>query len=81
MCDLKSTERMDVFMTNTEELRRIIRESGLKYMAIAAKMGLTPYGLQKKIDNKNEFKASEIVNLCEILKIDSPEERERIFFN
>ena len=68
-------------MTDTKELRKLIEESGLKYSAIADKMGLTYYGLQKKINNVNEFKASEIINLCEILKIDSLKDKERIFFN
>ena len=45
-------------MTDTNALRSIIADSGLKYKAIAEIMGLTPYALQMKIDNETEFKAS-----------------------
>ena len=50
-------------MTDTNALRSIIADSGLKYKAIAEIMGLTPYALQMKIDNETEFKASEIDTL------------------
>ena len=67
-------------MTNTDRLKGLISNSGLKYLAIAEKMGLTYYGLQKKINNVTEFKASEIAMLCDILKISNSEEKESIFF-
>lgn len=67
-------------MTNAKLLREIVEKSGLKYKFIAEKMGLSRFGLMKKIDNENEFKASEIEKLCEILGIDSLEDREDIFF-
>lgn len=35
-------------MTDTNALRSIIADSGLKYKAIAEIMGLTPYALQMK---------------------------------
>lgn len=67
-------------MTNAKRLREIVEKSGLKYKFIAEKMGLSRFGLMKKIDNENEFKASEIERLCEILGINSLEDREDIFF-
>ena len=67
-------------MTDTERIRDIIKNSGLKYKTIASKLGLTYYGLQKKLDNKSEFKASEIKQLCEILSIKDMDVFE-IFFN
>lgn len=67
-------------MTNTELLMKYIDESGLKLYFIAEKMGLSRFGLAKKINNETEFKASEINMLCEILHIDSLEDRNRIFF-
>ena len=67
-------------MTDTKELQRIIEESGLKKSFIASKLGLTVYGLQKKVENRSQFKAEEIKILCEILRITSLRERERIFF-
>ena len=51
-------------MTDTNALRSIIADSGLKYKAIAEIMGLTPYALQMKIDNETEFKASEDKTMC-----------------
>lgn len=66
-------------MTDTEALRSVIHESGLKYKSIAQALGLTPYGLQKKIDNITEFKASEIALLADILSL-SEKQRDAIFF-
>ena len=67
-------------MTDTAELRQVIKDSGLKLEFIAQKLGLTRFGLQKKIENNSEFKASEILLLCEILNITSLRRREQIFF-
>ncbi|MGD6877872.1 helix-turn-helix domain-containing protein [Bacillus infantis] len=67
-------------MTNTSLLRNKIDGSGLKLKFIADKMGISYYTLQKKINNVTEFTASEIDMLCNILSIDSLEERQSIFF-
>ncbi|WP_303193480.1 toxin-antitoxin system, antitoxin component, Xre family protein [Hungatella hathewayi] len=67
-------------MTNTKELLQEIEKSGLKKSWIADKLSLSYHGLQKKINNCNEFKASEIMMLCDILHITSAERREEIFF-
>ena len=68
-------------MTNTELLNKKIEASGYKRNYIAKAIGLnSAYGLSKKINNETEFKATEINALCELLKIDSLEEKERIFF-
>lgn len=66
-------------MTNTKLLRDTVKKSGLKYKYIAETIGLTPFGLQKKIENDNEFKASEIKMLCCVLDL-SVQEKEEIFF-
>ena len=42
-------------MTNTEMLRDAIKARGLKYNYVAEQLGITPYALQKKIDNENDF--------------------------
>lgn len=68
-------------MTNTKLLNEEIENSGLKKGFIASKLGLTRYGLQKKIENENQFKAGEINVLCAILKITSLEKKESIFFD
>lgn len=67
-------------MTNTALLRNTINDSGLKLSYIARQMGLSAYGLQKKIDGDSEFKASEIAGLCDILKINDSRQRDAIFF-
>lgn len=67
-------------MTDTELLMRKIDESGLKRSFIAKKLGLSPYGLSKKINNENEFKGSEIKLLCRLLNIKTLTEKEAIFF-
>lgn len=66
-------------MTNSLLLRNTITASGLKYKYIAQKLGITAYGLQKKIDNASEFKASEIEKLSIILNL-STTQRDQIFF-
>lgn len=67
-------------MTNTVLLEKRIEESGLKRSYIAQMLGLSAYGLARKIKNESEFKTSEISGLCELLRIDSLEERNAIFF-
>jgi transcriptional regulator with XRE-family HTH domain len=68
-------------MTDTDALKKKIAEKGMKQVYIAEKMGLTSYGLANKINNKTEFKSSEIKFLCELLDITSLREKEAIFFN
>ena len=67
-------------MTDTERLREAIEKSGLKISGIIESMGIKSYTtLQAKIENRQEFKASEIAKLCEILHLDSAQ-MEEIFF-
>ena len=66
-------------MTNTLLLGKRIDDSGYKRSFLASKLGITAYGLSLKINNKTEFKASEINILCELLKIDT-RDRMKIFF-
>lgn len=68
-------------MTDTVALKKKIDESGYKQSYIAEKMGLTSFGFANKVNNKTEFKSSEIKLLCEILNISSLREKESIFFN
>lgn len=67
-------------MVDTQKLSKKIDESGLKKYYIASRIGLTTYGLQKKINNQTQFKANEIEKLCILLKIKTLEEKEIIFF-
>lgn len=68
------------YMTNTMLLRETIKKSGLKYRYIAQTMGITPYGLSKKINGETEFKASEIVVLTDVLGLNDTQ-RDNIFFD
>ena len=68
-------------MTDTALLEKRIAESGLKKGYIAKTIGLSAYGLTLKIRSSNEFKASEIVKLCDLLNITDPEEKSAIFFS
>ena len=65
-------------MTNTALLRKKIDESGYKLRFIAKQIGITYQGFLKKINNETEFKAKEIMILCDLLKIDI-QEKELIF--
>jgi hypothetical protein len=65
-------------VTDTKKLRKLVEASGLKYRFIAEKMNLSPFGLALKIDNKNDFKASEISELSIILGL-SEEQISSIF--
>ena len=67
-------------MTNTDRLKKAIDGSGLKISWILEMMGIKSYQtLQAKIENRQEFKASEIAKLCEILHLDASQMNE-IFF-
>ncbi len=67
-------------MTNSKLLRELIDEKGYKLKYVAEKLGLSSYGFQLKIDNKQEFKTSEVAVLCDILDITSLKKKEEIFF-
>ena len=66
-------------MTNTKLLREKIEASGLKLQYIADQLGITRFGLYKKLQDGSEFKPSQIVIFCDILKIETIEERAQIF--
>ena len=69
-----------VNVTNSEELNKLIKKSGLKRGYIADVVGISYYSLNKKINNESPFKAGEIQIMCELLGITDLEEKERIFF-
>ena len=67
-------------MTETEKLKKVISDSGLKYSYIAEKVGLTYQGLKNKIENKSLFNVEEVEKLCNILDITDINQKEEIFF-
>lgn len=56
-----------------------IRDSGMTIKAIARKSGILRETLYNKLNGSVEFKASEILNISNTLKL-SPDERNKIFF-
>ena len=67
-------------MTNTTELRKRIKDSGLKLGFIAERLGISYHWLNMKIDGKVPFKDYEIQILCELLNITDLNDKEFIFF-
>ncbi len=67
-------------MTDTVALKKLIKNSGLKYRFIASELNITYQGLKNKIENVNEFKTGEVDMLCKLLSITSLREKEKIFF-
>lgn len=68
-------------MTDVKLLNDKIDESGLKRNFIADQLGITPQGFYLKTSGKNEFTASQIQKLCDLLKITAQKEIKAIFFN
>ena len=66
-------------MTDTKMLEQIIKASGFKKAFLAEKIGLTPAGFYNCVNNRAEFKASQINILCKLLGIDA-ETKDAIFF-
>lgn len=67
-------------MTNTVLLDAKIEESGYRPAKIAEWVGISYKNLRLKITNKRGFKVSEVEKMCEILRINKPEEVNQIFF-
>ena len=67
-------------MTNTEQLRKSIKDSGIKISAIMESLGIKSYTtMREKINDSSEFTAKEIQILCSLLNL-TTKEREEIFF-
>ncbi len=64
-------------MTDKKELEIAILQSGLTKHEVAQKLGLSDMGFYQKLNNRTEFKASEIVALKEMLHIQSID---KVFF-
>lgn len=67
-------------MTNTQLLRQLIRDSGLKQSFIAEKLGMSSQGFHKYLIGQVEFRASQIRMLCDLLHIDDPALAEAVFY-
>ncbi len=67
-------------MTNTELLKKKVKESGLQTNFIVAKLGVSRAGWYRKLKGKSPFTAEQIQVMCDILHITSLREKEEIFF-
>lgn len=67
-------------MTNSELLKKIIEESGLKVGFIADYMGISRQSLWSKVNNLTPFNQYEIDKMCDVLKITSLRQKESVFF-
>lgn len=63
---------------NVELLKEKVRDSGMKVEPLARAVGLSREGFYKKLDRGTEWKPSQILVLCEYLRL-SEEDRQQIF--
>ena len=67
-------------MTNSDLLRKAIRDAGLKISAVMEALGIKSYTtMRDKINNVKNFTVREIEILCVLLHL-TKEQREQIFF-
>lgn len=67
-------------MTNTAQLKRLIKESGLKLTFIAAKLGISRTALYKKIEGLVPFTGPEIKVMCDLLHLKTWAKIQPVFF-
>lgn len=67
-------------MTNLKLLEEKIKASGLKKAYIADKIGVSASTFSALMNNRAEFKASQISAICKILDIQDNAEIRAIFF-
>lgn len=66
---------------NIPKLRAKIAERGIKYNDIAKQMNITPQALNRKMKGQIRFLLEDAIELCRILNIDDPIERNEIFLS
>lgn len=64
-------------MTNTLKLKALLIETGYTQEKLALKLGISVYSLHRKINNKAEFKVSEIQKISNLLGIT---DKDKYFF-
>ncbi len=67
-------------MTNTLKLRALLIENNLTNEDIAKKLGISKQSFSMKINNKREFKTSEIYKLSRFLNLSNSSDIMSIFF-
>jgi DNA-binding XRE family transcriptional regulator len=63
-------------MTDVNRLKEVVRDSGLKKVYIAERLGITYQGYLKKENGENEFMASEIKTMQELFGLSAKDTRE-----
>ena len=67
-------------LTDSDALKSLIKSRGLKLKFVEDHLGLTSYGFALKLNNKQEFKTSEVAALFDLLEIKSLKEKDSLFF-
>lgn len=66
-------------MIDTVRLEAAIKRKGMKKKFVAEQLGISAYGFSRKLMGRNEFTASEIAVLSDVLGL-TRAERDSIFF-
>lgn len=66
-------------MTDGKLLKEIAKAKQITLQEIADAVGLTRQGLSKKIENRSEFRVSEVTKISKLLGL-SEQQKQNIFF-
>lgn len=67
-------------MTNSELLKAKIKQCGISKGHICKKLDLSYGSLKKKLDGVVDFRLGEVETICNVLNINTMEEKNDIFF-
>ena len=59
-------------MVDTERLKSLINQSGIRKELIAGKCGMSISSLNNKLAQRTDFCIEEAVSICDLLQIDKP---------
>lgn len=66
-------------MTNTEQLKALLRQSGYKLRHVASVVGVSDNTLRSKLNGTSEFKLDEAERLASLLELDETQRIEYFF--
>ena len=66
-------------MTNGKLLKEIAKAKQITLQELADALGLTRQGLSKKIENRSEFRVSEVSKISDLLGLSEQQRREMFF--
>ncbi len=69
-----------IILIDEKKLKEKLKEYGTTMGILSEKIGISRHSLYNKVKNKTEFKASEISNISQFLKL-TDEDVNSIFFN